>query len=62
MKRYLVDTMITNNTTGRSIRKSFTSAAANEHEATDKAFDCKGGAESMIVIRTHEVSDFTYPL
>lgn len=60
--RYLVDTMITNNTTGRSICKAFTVDAVDATDAAIKAFDFKGGAESMIVIRTHTVSDFSNPM
>lgn len=60
--RYLLDTMITNNTTGRSIRKAFTVEATDEHDAINKAFDFKGGAESMIIIRSYKVSDFSHPM
>jgi hypothetical protein len=60
--KFLVDAMITNNTTGRSIRKAFTVDAADSTDATIKAFDYKGGAESIIVIRTHTVSDFSHPM
>lgn len=60
--RFLVDTMITNNTTGRSIRKAFTVNAADATDAAIKALDFKGGAESMIVIKTHKVSDFSHPM
>lgn len=58
--RYLVDTMITNNTTGRSIRKAFTVDAVDATDAIIKALDYKGGAESMIVLKTHRVSDFSH--
>lgn len=60
--KYLVNAMITNNTTGRSIRKALTVCATDATDAAIKALDFKGGAESMIVICTHTVSDFSHPL
>lgn len=59
--RFLVDTVITNNTTGRSVRKAFQVDATDEMDATIKALDLKSGNESIIVKKAHSVSDFSRP-
>jgi hypothetical protein len=60
--KFLVDTVITNNTTGRSILKAFQVEAIDELDATVKALDLKSGNESIIVKKAHAISDFSHPL
>ena len=58
--RFLVDTIITNNTTGKSVLKAFQVEAVDELDARIKALDLKSGNESIVVMRAHTISDFSH--
>jgi hypothetical protein len=60
--KFLVDTIITNTTTGRSTLKAFQVEATDEMDATVKALDLKSGNESIIVKKAHAISDFSHPM
>lgn len=59
--RHLVDATITNNTTGKITRKTFEVDAISNLDAKTKALDMVGGNESIIVNRSHAISDFSRP-
>jgi hypothetical protein len=59
--RHLVDTTITNKTTGKITRKTFEVDAISNSDAKVKALDLVGDNESIIVNRAHAISDFSRP-
>ena len=57
---FLIDAIVTNNTTGKMTPKAWTMEAANLDSAYDNADSYIGGNESLVIKNICTVSDFSH--